>query len=56
MLADGRSVTALDVGYENTSAFTERYRCAFGTTPARYILRNAINHSTSMQAGKRKIP
>ncbi|EBY7415833.1 AraC family transcriptional regulator, partial [Salmonella enterica subsp. enterica serovar Alachua] len=38
-LAEGKSVTniALDLGYENASAFIAMFRRMLGTTPARYI-------------------
>ena len=39
MLAAGRPVTtvALDLGYDNVSAFIAMFRRAYGTTPARYF-------------------
>lgn len=39
LLAEGRKITsvALDLGYENPSAFGEAFRQAFGTTPGRYF-------------------
>ena len=39
LLATGESVTgvALEVGYENTSAFIAMFRRCLGTTPARYL-------------------
>ena len=39
LLATGESVTnvALEVGYENTSAFIEMFRRCLGTTPGRYL-------------------
>jgi AraC-like DNA-binding protein len=38
-LAEGESVTsvALDVGYENPSAFIAMFRRALGVTPGRYF-------------------
>lgn len=38
-LGEGRSVTevALDIGYEDTSAFIAVFKRAFGTTPSRYF-------------------
>lgn len=41
MLAEGTAVTtvALDVGYDNISAFIDQFRQIFGTTPARYFPR-----------------
>lgn len=38
-LGEGRPVTevALDVGYEDTSAFIAVFKAAFGTTPSRYF-------------------
>jgi len=40
LLATGASVTniALEIGYENTSAFTAMFRRCLGTTPTRYLL------------------
>lgn len=39
LLAEGRKITAvaLDLGYDNPSAFGEAFRRAFGTTPGRYF-------------------
>ena len=39
LLASGSNVNtvALDVGYDNTSAFIAMFRRCFGTTPARYL-------------------
>jgi AraC-like DNA-binding protein len=38
LVADGASVTAtaLELGYENVSAFIEMFRRTTGTTPGRY--------------------
>ncbi|KAB2683248.1 helix-turn-helix domain-containing protein, partial [Brucella pseudogrignonensis] len=46
-LAEGESVTniALDLGYENASAFIAMFRRMLGTTPARYI--NETLHEVS---------
>ncbi|HEU0204533.1 MAG TPA: AraC family transcriptional regulator, partial [Burkholderiaceae bacterium] len=43
-LALGRSVTAaaLDVGYQDTSAFVAMFRRALGVTPARYFERQEV--------------
>lgn len=40
MLAEGAAVTtiAIDLGYENISAFIAMFRRVFGTTPGRYLL------------------
>ena len=39
LLATGRSVTdvALELGYDNASAFIAMFRRCLGTTPARYL-------------------
>ncbi len=43
LLASGNNVTgvALEVGYDNTSAFISMFRRCLGATPARYM--NAVN-------------
>jgi AraC-like DNA-binding protein len=43
LIADGRSVTAiaLELGYDNVSAFIEMFKRAMGTTPGRYGVESA---------------
>src|SRR5690606_11184406 len=49
MLAAGRPVTsvALDLGYDNVSAFIAMFRRAYGTTPARYFDQAAARHDAA---------
>ena len=39
MLADGKAVTtiALDLGYDNVSAFIALFKRSFGVTPGHYV-------------------
>jgi AraC-like DNA-binding protein len=45
LLASGDSVTsvALELGYENTSAFIAMFRRSFGTTPRQYLKNDTLN-------------